>query len=140
MDEENGSRFIDYYDLLGVRPTAEITAIRRAYLLMAKQHHPDAGGSTEQMQQLNTAYRTLTSASSKAGYDMLHSFHTGTTSLGDYKYHDGREVNSVSDMSDDEVDAFLDNLLFNEYRDGVPKKRAQSTSRSNLRKWWDKIL
>lgn len=108
----NGSgEFVDYYALLGVEPTAEIAEIRRAYIWKAKQHHPDAGGTDAVMQQLNVAYRTLTSSTKKAAYDMLHNFHTGATKPGDYRYHKGREVNDVSDMSDEEIDAFLDNLL-----------------------------
>jgi curved DNA-binding protein CbpA len=116
------SEFTDYYRLLGVSPSAEVVEIRRSYLLLAKEHHPDAGGSTEIMQQLNTAYKTLTNSSTKAAYDMLHSFHTGSAETGDYKYSEGREVNDVTDMSDNEIDEFLDSLL-KEYRNGPPKAK-----------------
>jgi curved DNA-binding protein CbpA len=121
MSEHKSSDFVDYYEVLGVQPSAEVAEIRRAYLLLAKEHHPDAGGSTETMQQLNTAYKTLTSSTAKAAYDMLHSFHGGKTQT-DYKYTDGREVNDVTDMSDTEIDEFLDSLL-KEYRNGPPKAK-----------------
>lgn len=49
----------NYYQILGILPTATRDDIRRAYLLHAKQHHPDRGGSTTDMQQINTAYETL---------------------------------------------------------------------------------
>lgn len=127
------TEFVDYYELLGVKPTTDIPQIRKAYLLKAKEHHPDAGGSTETMQQLNKAYKTLTSSTAKAAYDMLHSFHTGETQPGDYKYSDGREVKDVTDMTDDEVDAFLDNL-FKEYRSGPPKEK------QGVRDWFKKIF
>jgi curved DNA-binding protein CbpA len=130
---QSGSDFIDYYKLLKVHPTAEISEIRQAYIVMAKKHHPDAGGSTDKMKQLNKAYKTLMSSTAKASYDMLHSFHTGTTKPSDYRYHDGREVNDVTDMTDSEIDSFLDGVL-NEYRDGPSKEQ------SGLRQWLKNVL
>lgn len=129
-----GSKFVDYYELLGVPPSADIPTIRRAFIAMAKEHHPDVGGEADKMQQLNTAYKTLTSETAKAAYDMLHEFQTGTTKPGDYSYHGGREVNSVSDMSDDEIDTFLDSLL-KEYRNGPPK--VKTTARQRFKKLFD---
>lgn len=133
MGFANNSDFIDFYALLGIEPSAEITDIRRAYLKKAKEHHPDTGGSTETMQQLNTAYKTLASSTSKAAYDMLHSFHSGKTSPSDYRYSDGREVNGVHDMTDDEIDSFLDGV-FAEYRNGPPKARESKTG------WFKKLF
>lgn len=127
------SNFTDYYEVLGVKPTSEVAEIRRAYIALAKQQHPDAGGSMEAMQQLNIAYRTLTSDSAKTAYDMLHNFHTGSTAPADYRYSDGREVHGVTDMSDDEIDAFLDDL-FTEYRSGPPK------SKQSIRDWFKNIV
>lgn len=121
-------QFVDYYEVLGVEPTAEIHEIRRAYIIQAKEHHPDAGGSIDAMKQLNTAYKTLKDTTAKGAYDLLHNFHTGSTSPSDYRYGDGREVNDVSDMKDEEIDSFLDSLLV-EYRDGAPK------SKPSLRQW-----
>lgn len=120
MSSSRSLDFVDYYKLLGLQPTAEIEEIRRAFILHAKQHHPDAGGSTAVMQQLNQAYRTLTSSTAKAAYDMQHNFHVGSTVPGAYKYKDGREVNGVADMTDEEIDSFL-NDVFSEYRNGPPK-------------------
>jgi curved DNA-binding protein CbpA len=133
MSLYGSAEFVDYYELLGVEPSAEIAEIRRAYILQAKEHHPDAGGSTDMMQQLNTAYRTLTSTTAKAAYDMLHSFHIGTSQTGDYRYADGREVRDVSDMNDAEIDAFLDGLM-SEYRHGVPKEKP------TVSQWFKKLF
>jgi curved DNA-binding protein CbpA len=123
MSNASSAGFVDYYELLGVEPTAEIPEIRRAFILMAKQHHPDTGGSTDSMQLLNKAYKTLTSSTAKAAYDMLHSIEVGTTTASDYRYSGGREVSGVDDMTDDEIDDFLDTLL-DEYRDGPPKTKS----------------
>lgn len=120
--------FVDYYEVLGIEPTAEISEIRRAYILKAKRHHPDAGGSPEMMRQLNRAYKTLKDTTSKASYDLLHGFKVGSTKPGDYRYGDGREINEVSDMKDEEIDSFLDSLLV-EYRDGAPK------TKQGVRQW-----
>ncbi|HSH18581.1 MAG TPA: DnaJ domain-containing protein [Candidatus Saccharimonadales bacterium] len=133
MSSPTGRDFVDYYELLGLHPTAEIADIRRAYILKAKQHHPDAGGSTEDMQQLNSAYKTLISPTGKAAYDMLHSFHTGSTQPGEYRYGNGREVHAVDDMTDEEIDAFMDHL-YAEYRNGPPK------TKQGVRQWFKKLL
>jgi curved DNA-binding protein CbpA len=122
MRSSGDTEFIDYYDLLGLEPDADISEIRNAFIQKAKKHHPDAGGSTEMMQLMNTAYKTLTSGTAKAAYDIVHSFHTGTSEVADYKYDGGRNVQGVEDMSDDEIDSFLDSMLA-EFRDGVPKPK-----------------
>lgn len=133
MSSSESAEFIDFYKVLGVQPTAGLREIRRAYILKAKRHHPDAGGSIEKMRRLNTAYKTLKDTKAKAAYDMLHGFHTGATSPSDYRYSDGREVRSVTDMRDEEIDSFLDSLLA-EYRDGPPK------AKQGLREWFKKFV
>jgi len=103
--------FVDYYALLQVPTDAEPSQIRLAYIRLAKMHHPDVGGSTDTMQQYNTAYRTLITSSSRKTYDLLHDFHTGTTAV---KYHStgsGAQGSSMNDLSDDEIDNFLDTIL-----------------------------
>jgi DnaJ-class molecular chaperone len=129
MSTLGSAKFVDYYELLGVSPTAEMHEIRGAYIVQAKEHHPDAGGSTEMMQRLNDAYKTLASSSAKVTYDMLHSFQIGSTTASDYRYGDGRKVKSVTDMKDEEIDSFLDNLL-DEYRDGPPN------TKQSVRQWF----
>ncbi len=47
------------YEVLGVAPTATPAEIRHAYLMLARQHHPDAGGDAEQMRRLNEAWAAL---------------------------------------------------------------------------------
>ncbi|HEU4364366.1 MAG TPA: DnaJ domain-containing protein [Candidatus Krumholzibacteria bacterium] len=41
---EQNVKFIDYYEVLGVWPTADADAIKKAYFRLAKLHHPDVVG------------------------------------------------------------------------------------------------
>jgi hypothetical protein len=47
------------YDVLGVSPDASQAEIRRAYLTLARRHHPDAGGNADDMRRLNEAWAAL---------------------------------------------------------------------------------
>jgi hypothetical protein len=54
------------YEVLGVSPTASPAEIRRAYLTLARRHHPDAGGDVDQMRRLNEAWAALSVAPAPA--------------------------------------------------------------------------
>jgi curved DNA-binding protein CbpA len=43
---EQNVKFIDYYEVLGVWPTADADAIKKAYFKLAKLHHPDVVGES----------------------------------------------------------------------------------------------
>lgn len=43
---EQNTKFIDYYEVLSVWPTADADAIKKAYFKMAKLHHPDVAGES----------------------------------------------------------------------------------------------
>lgn len=49
----------DYYRVLGVQRNATQIEIRQAYVRLAKELHPDRGGSVEAMRNLNRAYHAL---------------------------------------------------------------------------------
>ena len=49
----------DYYGVLGVDKDASQIEIDRQYKREASKHHPDRGGSEEQMKSLNEAYGVL---------------------------------------------------------------------------------
>jgi molecular chaperone DnaJ len=57
------------YAVLGVDPDADTTAIRRAYRALARRHHPDFGGDTQQMVVINDAWHTLRDHDRRARYD-----------------------------------------------------------------------
>jgi hypothetical protein len=59
-----------HYDVLGVRQDASRAELRRAYLALARRHHPDrVGGSLDQMQALNQAWATLGDPDLRRRYD-----------------------------------------------------------------------
>ena len=49
------------YRTLELPPGSDETAVRGAFRRLARLHHPDHGGTTARMQQINAAYRTLQS-------------------------------------------------------------------------------
>jgi hypothetical protein len=65
---------VDHYDVLGVSPTATDAEIRRAYLRLAREHHPDlqaARGrvSDDRMRMVNQAWSVLGDAERRRSYD-----------------------------------------------------------------------
>jgi curved DNA-binding protein CbpA len=103
------NEFVDYYDLLGVGPDASIAEIRRGFLRMAKIHHPDVGGSTEDMQLFSRAYRTLADEIGRKAYDMVHGFHTGNSAAVYFRETDGPKA-SGQDLDDEFIDFYLDSV------------------------------
>ena len=73
----------DYYGVLGVDKDASARDIYRQYKREAAKHHPDRGGSEEQMKSLNEAYGVLKNSTSRRAYDdsriTSSAWHTTTT-------------------------------------------------------------
>ncbi|MFN8018370.1 MAG: DnaJ domain-containing protein [Acidimicrobiales bacterium] len=76
---------MNHYEVLGVAPDSDLTAIRRAYLDLARQHHPDfhvdaddgtRAASAVQMQLLNEAWKVLGDEDQRRAYDRA--LHTST--------------------------------------------------------------
>ena len=59
----------DYYGVLGVDKHASERDIYRQYKREAARHHPDRGGSEEQMKTLNEAYAVLKDSETRSAYD-----------------------------------------------------------------------
>ena len=61
----------DYYAVLGVDKDASRVEIDRSYKRMASKHHPDRGGSEENMKLLNEAYEVLKNTRVRRDYDAV---------------------------------------------------------------------
>jgi len=60
----------DYYAILGVHPTAEITVIKAAYKALAKRYHPDVNKEDpdeahRRMQEINEDHEILSNTTKR---------------------------------------------------------------------------
>jgi hypothetical protein len=61
---------VSLYEVLGVPPSADPATVRRAYLDLARQHHPDRhGGDAARMRAVNEAWAVLSDPERRARYD-----------------------------------------------------------------------
>lgn len=67
MSQANSDK--DYYGVLGVDERASRVEINRQYKRQASKHHPDLGGSEEEMKSLNEAYTVLKDRTTRREYD-----------------------------------------------------------------------
>jgi curved DNA-binding protein len=68
---------MDYYQTLGVERNATPDDIKKAYRKMAAKHHPDRGGSTEEFQKVEEAYRNLSDPNLRQQHDNPNPFGGG---------------------------------------------------------------
>ncbi len=64
----------DYYEVLGVPPTATDEQIRRRFRELARKYHPDVNRSPDaehRFKEITEAYRVLSSPSLRADYDLM---------------------------------------------------------------------
>ena len=61
-----------HYDVLGVAVGAPRADIHRAYLALARRHHPDAGGDAAAMRRVNQAWAVLSDGGRRRRYDLEH--------------------------------------------------------------------
>lgn len=61
----------DYYEILGVSPSASLAEIRTAYRAQAQKCHPDRGGTHARMIRINEAWRVLSDSTLRPEYDDL---------------------------------------------------------------------
>ncbi len=67
-------QFKDYYEILGVEPTAGEAEIKTAYRRLARKYHPDVSkeaGAEEKFKSVNEAYEALRDPQKRAAYDQL---------------------------------------------------------------------
>jgi DnaJ-class molecular chaperone len=59
----------ELYDVLGVKPDATKTEIKKAFRKLALTHHPDKGGDAEDFKRINGAYKILVDDEERRIYD-----------------------------------------------------------------------
>jgi len=116
----------DHYDVLGVSPGDDQAVVRRAYVELARRHHPDLAGDSSQaqreaerrMQRINEAWAVLGDTTRRQRYDSqlaarrLRDWTPGTVSPGF----------APLDASDDPDDPAADYDV--PYGDGSPVPRS----------------
>lgn len=64
-----GFRLRDFYQYLGVGPTASLEEVKAAYRRKAIRHHPNRGGSHSEMVAINEAWEVLSNQKLRRQYD-----------------------------------------------------------------------
>lgn len=67
-------QFKDYYDILGLEPSAGDAEIKTAYRRLARKYHPDVSkeaGAEDKFKAVNEAYEALRDPQKRAAYDQL---------------------------------------------------------------------
>ncbi|MDD5528087.1 MAG: molecular chaperone DnaJ [Patescibacteria group bacterium] len=73
----------DYYKVLGVEKTATADEIKRAFLKLAHQYHPDKnGGKDDKFKEINEAYQVLGNAEKRKQFDQFGANFNGAGGFG----------------------------------------------------------
>ena len=92
---EQNTKFIDYYEVLSVWPTADADAIKKAYFKLAKLHHPDVAGETTgkggvDFKLINEAFAVLSDPIQRREFDERLKKKSGSGSLAERREADKR--------------------------------------------------
>ena len=107
----DGQAFIDYYDILQVRPDCDAKALESAYHSLAKTHHPDHTGSEEttKFNEVTAAFRILRDQKKRAQYDNLYANHHRKEW---FEFRDARETGVDEQAAIDDADDHARILMF----------------------------
>lgn len=68
MSSEQANSVFRFY---GVVPASDLTVLKTQFRDLAQKHHPDRGGSTESMQEINAAYEMLKASAGKGSSEEI---------------------------------------------------------------------
>lgn len=90
-----------YYKILGVKRTATLNEIKKAYHKLALQYHPDRHPNNplsdlaeEKFKEISQAYQVLINSTQKQQYDSSHDFSSSDTSYQNYNHSKSEENDS----------------------------------------------
>lgn len=92
---EQNTKFVDYYEVLNVWPTADADAIKKAYFKLAKLHHPDVAGETSgqggvDFKLINEAFAVLNDPVQRREFDERLKKKSGSGSIAERREADKR--------------------------------------------------
>jgi hypothetical protein len=101
---------VTHYDLLDVAPDAEPAEIRRAYLRLARAHHPDLQGSEGRMREINAAWSVLGDPERRRDYDRSIGREVGPAGPGEPTgprlHQPSTEFHPIHDADEDDDDSW----------------------------------
>ena len=68
------NKYINYYNVLGIRNSSTAKEIKLAYYKISKESHPDLGGDEEDYKEITEAYKILSNKEKKEEYDSKSKF------------------------------------------------------------------
>lgn len=86
---------MSHYDTLKVTETASQDDIKKAYRRLASKHHPDKGGSKDEFQRIEEAYRVLSDPQQRQQYDLERRGFGGRT-----RFHWNQDTDGMPDLDD----------------------------------------
>jgi len=95
---EQNVKFIDYYEVLNVWPTADADAIKKSYFKLAKLHHPDIAGEAGSgkgevdFKLINEAFAVLSDPTQRREFDEKLKRRSPTGSTADRREADKRSA------------------------------------------------
>jgi curved DNA-binding protein CbpA len=126
---------VDFYKILGVKRNASTREVKSAYRRLARRHHPDVNGGSEQAARefalISLAYRTLSDPQERAHYDNKLSRHGASMSpdspsVFNSNNQHARRMRRVAVQA--RMDKVVDNLIEAERRETFAMQRAVFTT------------
>ena len=123
----------NYYEILGISPTATQEEIKQAYHKLAKQYHPDINPNNnqaeEKLKEINESYNTLSDIDKKRDYDNRYNYYFSNNSDSSQSYNQAetdyiRNLKNKANNNDTEAQLELGNIYF--YGRGVKENEQEA--------------